>query len=666
MDYKSQIEAWKKENCFIVENNRIKEKRYIFTTFPKINTHGFSDCDVRRLVAADVEARFLRFTYKNVLFPVGYNSLANTAFVESKRFSNTIDDSLKNIFKAQIEGLGVGINEEKEIDMRHNEYLSILQQAFIDMYDRGYIKYGDVKCYYDKKNKKIYDNITKPATLSANTIKSFYLDIKNLIPNITKKINDLNIDEDTKLDLVNQFMPKEYLSIELSLTNGESLNLRMDEPQYLGGVAFILLNPNHIDITSYMASYQVPAILRFFEAANDEPYVFSGLYAKNPLTGADIPVYISLLYDKPYYIGIPSVDDDDKGLAIDMGLEINNVVKNGTLINSDFITNCTIIGGKEKIIEAFVESDMASIELEYNNTTILLSQLDSFGALFPFLEDNDEKKIVPLTSFLPYAFSAKLRPELSDKCDIVGTTMEGTINSMYIEGITPFLSLIYDHLGSIYSIFSKEAIEEYIAWKGIDTLYIKECEIISTLFMYIVFMVIIENECRISLEPPKNIIITSSILDGSNRELSKKNNNYVDFGRILDTYSPDAIRLFVLSTPLDKSLIFDVAQINNYNDFIKMLNKHLMETEPSTSNVIDLEIYNLSKDCYRLLDEKRYSEYIFKLIGTISKYKNNPLSKPQVLKFIKLLYPICPFLAEDIYKNRFNGKYSIANEDWPE
>ena len=666
MDYKSQIEAWKKENCFVVENDRNKEKRYIYTTFPKINTYGFSDCDVRRLIASDVDARFQRFTYKNVLFPVGYNSLANTAFIESKRFSNTIDDSLKNIYKAQIEGLGIGINEEKEIDMRQNEFLSILQQSFIDLYKKGYIKYGDFKCYYDKKNKKIYDNITKPSNLPVNTFKTFYLDIKNLIPSISAKINNLNVDEYTKDDLLNQFLPKEYLSIGLSLTNGETLNIKMENPQYLGGVAYILLNPNHLDITNYMASYQMPSILHFFEANNDDPYVFSGLYAKNPLTGADIPVYISLLYNKPYYVGIPAIDDDDKGLALEMKLEINNIVKNGKLINSDFITDCTTLEGKAKIIEAFVEYDLARVELEYNNTSILLSQLDSFGALFPFLEDNDEKKIVPLDKFLPYAFSAKLRPELSDKCDIVGTTMEGTINSMYIEGITPYLALIYDHLGSIYSLFSNDAVEEYNAWKGIDTLYIKESEIASTLFMYLVFTTIIENECKITLPLPKKIVISGNVLDTFNRELSKKNNNYVDFSRILDTYSPDAVRLFILSTPLEKNLIFDVAQINNYNEFIKMLESSLMQIEPSTSNVIDLEIYNLSHDCYKLLEEKKYSDYIIKLIGTISKYKGTLFSKPQVLKIIKMLYPICPFLAEEIYRNRFNGRYSIVNEDWPE
>ena len=390
MNYKKQIEAWKKENSFIIDNDRNKEKVYIYTTFPKINTFGFANCDFRRLIASDVDARFQRFTYKNVLFPVGYNSLANTAFIESKNHSNLIDDSLKDKFKEQIELLGIGVNEEKEIDMRHSEYLSILQQSFIDLYNKGYIKYGDYKCYYDKKNKKIYDEITKPSNLPSNILKTFYLDIKNLVPNIISKINSLSIDVEKKEYLLSLFSPKEYLTIGLSLTNGETLDVKMDKPQYLGGVSFILLNPNLLDITNYMEAYQVPSILHFFEKDNDDLFVFSGLYAKNPLTGADIPVYISLLYNQPYYLGIPSINDDDQGLALEMNLQIVNVVKNGKLFNSDFVTGLTVLEGKEKIVEEFVEYGLARVELEYDNTSILLSQLDSFGAFFPFFLDSYE------------------------------------------------------------------------------------------------------------------------------------------------------------------------------------------------------------------------------------------------------------------------------------
>ena len=63
MDYQSILKMWDKNKCYIVENDRIKPKKFIYTPFFRANSYGFNNADIRRLVASDVVARFLRFTY---------------------------------------------------------------------------------------------------------------------------------------------------------------------------------------------------------------------------------------------------------------------------------------------------------------------------------------------------------------------------------------------------------------------------------------------------------------------------------------------------------------------------------------------------------------------------------------------------------------------------
>jgi leucyl-tRNA synthetase len=333
-------------------------------------------------------ARFYRFTYNNVLFPTGYNTLANTAFLETRRL-NDIND-ISEIFYNQMIRLGIGINPNKDIKMNSNEYLSLLQYSFIDLYERGYIKYDYCDCYYDDLNNKIFDRINKPSLLPQSNIKSFYLDISNVVDNIVEKINSLNVLDETKSEMIDFLNPKSYLSINLSVSSGEELNIKMSNPELLGGISYILINPEHFDITNYIDPNEELSIISFLNDDNSNDVVFTGTFAKNPLTGADIPVFISLLFDKPYHLGIPDVDTTDREFAISNDLDIVRIIEDGKLIESDFISGYSQEEARSLIIDAFIDADIAIKEEVYEHTKILISSLDNYGALFPFLEDNNE------------------------------------------------------------------------------------------------------------------------------------------------------------------------------------------------------------------------------------------------------------------------------------
>ena len=87
----------------------------------------------------------------------------------------------------------------------------------------------------------------------------------------------------------------------------------------------------------------------------------------------------------------------------------------------------------------------------------------------------------------------------------------------------------------------------------------------------------------------------------------------------------------------------------------------------SNNNVRINEELNLFIEKVNLyLSQNKYSLYI----NEIDKFIDNVilkkgLSKDHTLVFIKLIYPVCPFISEEIFKQVFNSKYSIINEEWP-
>ena len=156
-------EKWQEDKNFIIDNDKLKEKSYIFSSFPTANKYGFQTGKIRPLIYGDILARYERLINKNVVYPTGYNTLSQGAFIESRKSSNLLDDSIAKIFKTQMLKLGIGINEQKIIDMRHDEYLSLLQLSFIDLYEMGYIEYKKAQIYQDNKTKKYFDFMQKPS-----------------------------------------------------------------------------------------------------------------------------------------------------------------------------------------------------------------------------------------------------------------------------------------------------------------------------------------------------------------------------------------------------------------------------------------------------------------------------------------------------------------------
>ena len=110
--------------------------------------------------------------------------------------------------------------------------------------------------------------------------------------------------------------------MDLAISTGEELSVKLYEPETLGGLSYILINPEYIDITNYIDPSEESSIIKFLNNDEINDVVFTGVYAKNPLTGMDIPIFISMMYDKEYHLGIPSINFDDRKFANINGLDI--------------------------------------------------------------------------------------------------------------------------------------------------------------------------------------------------------------------------------------------------------------------------------------------------------------------------------------------------------
>lgn len=661
-------QKWLNNRSFIIENDRLKEKKYIFASFPRCDMHGFLDANVRPQIYADFYSRFLRMRDMNVLFPVGFNTLCSKSFYESKKTSNYLDDKIPNIYKETLEELGVGINEAKMINMRHNEYVSNLQSAFIDLYEKGYIEYKNTIVYFDESKNKIYDsfNLDNKKELPRIKEKCFVLKIDNLCKQVVADIEKLNISDTYKNKLINLLEPKEVLTLNLSLSNDKTIEIELENPQYLGSISYILMNPEYINVIDYTDHDEISSVEQYLENGN-EPFAYTGVNAINPLTGAMIPLFVSTAENKDFYLGMPGINNEDKLFATNAGFEIINVLSDDVLINSDFLNGLDVNTAKKTIIDAFIDAGIAAKKVVYGKKEINLSSFDPFGALFPFLYDKEGMVINPLKNFLPYNFNQAFRPQLLPNVDLLGEPLEGTMNNLFSEGMAPFIAILYDEFNSDYQMLSETTKEEYNTWLPLDFIIVDESSLASELLMPIIIHNILKKELGYDLhEFAKKVIIAPKVFDNSLSPISKINNNLVDLNKLMDKCFADSIRLYYLSQDINNKFVFNQYELEDIDKYVKYLRDALLrESDNNTSN-LDYYFSDFATKASILISEHRVVDFINLVKEFSIKYiiKDIP-SKDNILTFIRIIFSVMPYLAEEVYEKQFKGKYSIINEGWP-
>ena len=209
----------------------------------------------------------------------------------------------------------------------------------------------------------------------------------------------------------------------------------------------------------------------------------------------------------------------------------------------------------------------------------------------------------------------------------------------------------------------------------------------------------------------KNVIAHGTLAGNDGRKMSKSLGNYTDPNILMDTYSADALRFFLLSSPIsngeDVSLVDkDVADINrklamvwNMYDFFTLyadvdgweFKGEVVDPTTELTNPLDLwivsRVHQLNHDIDKHMqgyDLPNATKQILPFIDDASNWyvrrsrkrfwKSDSDSDKQLayktLHYIlvhlsQVVAPFTPFLAEELYR-RLTGGESVHLLDWPE
>ncbi|GAA4460722.1 hypothetical protein GCM10023093_03890 [Nemorincola caseinilytica] len=195
------------------------------------------------------------------------------------------------------------------------------------------------------------------------------------------------------------------------------LSVFTTRPDTIFGVDFMVLAPEHELVDSITIPAQREAIdtyRQYVKSRSERERMsevkqvtgcFTGAYAIHPLSGKDIPIWISEYVLAGYGTGaimaVPSGDDRDHAFARYFNIPITNIFgdsytgeaayteKTGTLHNSDFVTGMTIADGAEAVIATLEKMGTGSRRINYRLRDAGFSRQRYWGEPFPIVYVND-------------------------------------------------------------------------------------------------------------------------------------------------------------------------------------------------------------------------------------------------------------------------------------
>lgn len=222
----------------------------------------------------------------------------------------------------------------------------------------------------------------------------------------------------------------EGLLIRFPLKNHpEKLDIFTTRPDTIYGVSFMVLAPESEWVNLLTTAEQKEAVTAYVNEAKNRSErerqadvkritgAFTGAYAIHPFTGQEIPIWISEYVLAGYGTGavmaVPAHDSRDFRFAKHFGLPIPRVIaspdgdtseltedayeaKEGTVINSDFITGLSVKEAMEAVKRRIEELGLGERQVNYRLRDANFSRQRYWGEPFPIYFKNNIATPLPL------------------------------------------------------------------------------------------------------------------------------------------------------------------------------------------------------------------------------------------------------------------------------
>ncbi len=388
---------WEDHESFKAKDfDKSRKHFYLLVEFPYPSGAGLHVGHVRSYTSEDVRARMMRMQGYNVLFPMGFDAFGAPAEQYAiKTHQHPKDVVKKNVetFKNQMKECGFSFDWSRSFSTTDPDYYKWTQWQFIQFYKHGMAYKTNTKVNWCPKCKMVLSNedaaggvCERCGTRVEQREKSqWMLKMASYADSLLDGLKDTNFQDKIKLGQINWIGKSSGARITFKVKDSDkSFDVFTTRCDTLFGVTYCVLAPEHKlvslittpehkdEVEKYKKECTLKNELERTDLNKDKTGVFTGSYAVNPVTGEDIPIYISDYVLTDYGTGaimaVPAHDSRDYDFAKKFNLPIVQVLEEET--------------GEKHDGETFKNSIVAIVYDEKNNKYLTINWGKNVGRLF--------------------------------------------------------------------------------------------------------------------------------------------------------------------------------------------------------------------------------------------------------------------------------------------
>ena len=383
--------AWDDARVFEADTSSDKPKSYVLEMFP-YPSGRIHIGHVRNYTMGDVLARYKAMTGHEVLHPMGWDAFGmpaeNAAMEKGVHPGGWTRDNIANM-RAQLKRLGFALDWSRELATCEPEYYGHEQALFLALYEAGLVYRRQATVNWDPvdmtvlANEQVIDGKgwRSGAEVEKRKLNQWFLKITDFADDLLEGLGALDGWPDkVRLMQENWIGKSQGLEFRFDLSNGETLPVYTTRPDTIFGASFVAVAADH-PVAQALDSSEAQDFIALCkrggttaaELETAEKLGFdTGITARHPFTGADLPVYIANFVLMDYGTGaimaVPGHDSRDFEFARKYGLPIPRVVApsleeadkpfdgeaeagEGVIVNSDFLDGMSVEEAKREIID---------------------------------------------------------------------------------------------------------------------------------------------------------------------------------------------------------------------------------------------------------------------------------------------------------------------------
>lgn len=700
---------WDEHKTFEASNDFSKKKFYGLVEFPYPSGHGMHVGHIKAYSGLEVVSRKRRMQGYNVLFPIGFDAYGlpteNTAIKTGVHPRKVTDDNIKK-FTGQLKRVGFSFDWSRVIDTTDENYYKWTQWIFLKMFENGLVFRDKTLVNYCPSCKVVLSNEDSQgghcdvchSEIVQKTKEVWYLRITEYADKLLQGLEEVDYLPNIKLQQQNWIGKSTGAFVNFKIKEqDEQLKIYTTRPDTLYGVTFMVIAPEHPIIQKYRNSIANIADLDAYKTECAKKSEFErtqlvkdktgvkidGLTAINPITGKEIPIYISdyvmMGYGTGAIMAVPAHDTRDYDFAKKFGIDIIEVIKGGDISKEAYTGDGEMVNSGElngitnkkeaieKMLTVLEKLSCGEKGVQYKMKDWAFNRQRYWGEPIPIVHcphcgmvavpyDELPLKLPPVENFEPGTDGesplAKIDSFVHCKCPKCGCDAKRETDTMPQWAGSSWYFLRYCDPNNNDEFASQEALKYWmpVDWYNGGMEHVTRHMIYSRFwhkFLYDLGLVP-------TSEPYAKRTAQGLILGPDGEKMSKSRGNVVDPNDVVDEYGADVLRLYVLfmgdyekAAPWSES---SVKGCKRFVDRIWALQDKVVDSDEYSDKLRSL-MHKTIKKVSDDIESMKFNTAIAAMMTLLNEiYNVGSITKKEIRDLLIILNPFAPHVTEELYQ----------------